>query len=158
MRITIRDDLQRAAKEALGDREGSVVVMDPTTGAINAMWSNPGYDPNLVADPDFDAAKAVLTQLQDDPRDPLLANAYQQRYMPGSTFKVLTTSIALQAGAVTLDSTFPEDSTEWVPPQTNDPIQNFGGRALRRRPSSRSSHAAATSPSPSSRCRSGGTR
>ncbi len=46
--------------------------------------------------------------------------------MPGSTFKVLTTSIALQAGKVTLDSQF-ENSTEWVPPQTNDPIENFGG-------------------------------
>jgi peptidoglycan glycosyltransferase len=126
VRTTIRDDLQRAAKEALGDREGSVVVMNPTTGAIDAMWSYPGFDPNLVANPDFDTAKAVLTQLQDDPRDPLLANAYQQRYMPGSTFKVLTTSIALQAGAVTLDTTFPAE-TEFVPPQTNDPIQNFGG-------------------------------
>jgi peptidoglycan glycosyltransferase len=123
---TIRDDLQQVAKDALGDREGSVVVMDPTTGAVKAMWSYPSYDPNLVVDPEFDYAKAVLTVLQASPGDPLLANAYQQRYMPGSTFKVLTTSIALQAGKVSLDSQF-ENSTEWVPPQTNDPIQNFGG-------------------------------
>jgi peptidoglycan glycosyltransferase len=126
VRTTVRDDIQQAAKDALGDREGSVVVMDPTTGAIEAMWSYPSFDPNVITDPDFDRAKAVLTALQDDPRDPLLANAYQQRYMPGSTFKVLTSSIALQAGAVTLDTQFPEE-TEFVPPQTNDPIQNFGG-------------------------------
>jgi peptidoglycan glycosyltransferase len=46
--------------------------------------------------------------------------------MPGSTFKVLTTSIALQAGAADLDSQF-EDSTEWTPPQTDNPITNFEG-------------------------------
>src|SRR5262249_1148868 len=51
---------------------------------------------------------------------------YQQRYMPGSTFKVLTTSIALQAGAVDLNSQF-DNTTQWLPPQTNDPIQNFQG-------------------------------
>jgi penicillin-binding protein A len=124
--ITVRDDIQRAAKVALGDREGSVVVMDPTTGAIKSMWSYPGFDPNIVVDPDFDKAKAALTLLQNDARDPLLNNAYQQRYMPGSTFKVLTTSIALQAGAVDLASQF-DNTTEWVPPQTTDPIENFGG-------------------------------
>jgi penicillin-binding protein A len=126
VRLTLRDDLQQAAKAALGDRVGSVVVIEPSTGAVKAMWSYPSYDPNVVADPSFDQAKAALTLLQQAPEDPLLANAYQQRYMPGSTFKVLTTSIALQAGAVSLDSQF-EDSTEWTPPQTNDPIQNFEG-------------------------------
>ena len=124
--ITVRDDIQRAAKAALGEREGSVVVMDPTTGAIQAMWSFPGFDPNLVTNPDFDAAKATLTQLQEDPADPLLANAYQQRYMPGSTFKVLTASIALQAGVTNLASQY-EEATEWTPPQTDDPIENYGG-------------------------------
>ena len=53
----MRDDLQQVAKDALGEREGSVVVMDPTTGAVQAMWSFPSYDPNLVVDPDFDRAR-----------------------------------------------------------------------------------------------------
>ena len=56
------------------------------------MWSYPSYDPNLVANPDFEQARDVLNLLQLAPGDPLLANAYQQRYMPGSTFKVLTTA------------------------------------------------------------------
>ena len=46
--------------------------------------------------------------------------------MPGSTFKVLTTGVALDDGVVGLDSFFP-DEREFVPPQTNDPIQNYGG-------------------------------
>ena len=124
--MTLRDDIQQAAKAALGEREGSVVVMNPTTGAIDAMWSYPSYDPNLVVNPDFDAARDVLTFLQASPGDPLLANAYQQRYMPGSTFKVLTTGIALTDGVLDLSSTFPDESA-WLPPQTDDPIQNFEG-------------------------------
>jgi peptidoglycan glycosyltransferase len=90
------------------------------------MWSYPSFDPNLIANPDYDAAFAALTALQDDPRDPLLANAYQQRYMPGSVFKVFTTGVALDDGVVSLDSVF-ADEREYVPPQTTDPIQNYGG-------------------------------
>ena len=83
--------------------------MDPTTGAVKAMWSYPCYDPNLVVDPDFDQAKRRPRRCcRRAPGDPLLANAYQQRYMPGSTFKVLTTGIALEAGVIGLDSQFRE--------------------------------------------------
>jgi peptidoglycan glycosyltransferase len=46
--------------------------------------------------------------------------------MPGSTFKVVTTGIALESGILTLDNSFPNER-EWVPPQTNDPIQNYNG-------------------------------
>ncbi len=46
--------------------------------------------------------------------------------MPGSTFKVLTTGIGLDAGTITLDSQF-ERLVEWVPPQTSNPIQNYDG-------------------------------
>jgi peptidoglycan glycosyltransferase len=126
IRLTMRDDLQRAAKFLLGDREGSIVLLDVETGAIAAMWSYPSFDPNRVADPDYDAAFQYLTELQADERDPLLANAYQQRYMPGSTFKVLTTGIALDFGVIDLASSWP-DAREFVPPQTNDPIENYGG-------------------------------
>jgi peptidoglycan glycosyltransferase len=56
----------------------------------------------------------------------LLANSYQQRYMPGSVFKIITAGIALENGVVDLSSTFPDES-EFVPPQTRDPIQNFEG-------------------------------
>jgi peptidoglycan glycosyltransferase len=126
IRVTLREDMQRIAKFLLGDREGSIVLMEPDTGAIRAMWSYPSYDPNLVADIDYDDAYAYLTQLQADARDPLLANAYQQRYMPGSTFKVLTTGIALDEGVVGLDTVF-ADEREFLPPQTDDPIQNYGG-------------------------------
>lgn len=126
VRLTLRNDLQQVARDALGEREGTVVVMDPRTGAVQALWSYPSFNPNQVVDPDFNTAQNVLTFLQNLPGDPLLANTYQQRYMPGSTFKILTTGIALSNG-VTSPSTVYEDANEFLPPQTDDPIQNFEG-------------------------------
>ena len=122
----MRPDVQQVAADALGTREGSVVVMDPHTGAIIAMVSNPRYNPADVAVHDSKQAEAVLTYLNAQPGKPLLANAYQERYMPGSSFKVITTSIAFENGATTLDRVFPV-SKSWLPPQTTDPIQNYGG-------------------------------
>jgi len=126
--LTMRADLQQVAADALGDREGSVVVMDPRTGAILAMVSYPTFDPNQVADPDTAQAEKVLDFLNNYPGKPLLANAYQENYMPGSSFKIITTSIALEDGVTNLDRKFPTE-TSWVPPQTTDPIQNYGGHA-----------------------------
>jgi peptidoglycan glycosyltransferase len=124
--LTMRPDVQRVAADALGSREGSVVVMDPHTGAIIAMVSNPRYDPNQIVVPNSTVAERVLTELNAAPGKPLLANAYQERYMPGSSFKVITTSLAFENGVTTLDRVFPP-SKSWLPPQTTDPIQNYGG-------------------------------
>lgn len=125
--LTLRADLQAVARDALGDKEGSVVLLDPKTGAIFAMWSNPGYDPNLLASHDLKQADdARATYLANKDQQPLLSRVYQERYMPGSTFKVLTTATALDAGVVDLGSKFPNERA-WVPPLTTTPIQNYGG-------------------------------
>ena len=124
--LTMRSDVQQVAADALGTREGSVAVMDPHTGAVIAMISNPRYNPADVAVHNSTQAEKALTFLNAVPGKPLLANAYQERYMPGSSFKVITTSIALEAGVTTLERVFP-DTKSFVPPQTTDPIQNFGG-------------------------------
>ena len=126
--LTMRPDVQQVAADALGAREGSVVVMDPRTGAVIAMISNPRYNPADVAVHNTARAEDALTFLNAYPGKPLLANAYQERYMPGSSFKVITTSIAFENGVTSLDRAFPS-TREYVPPQTTDPIQNFGGTA-----------------------------
>jgi peptidoglycan glycosyltransferase len=124
--LTVRADLQQVAKSELGEREGSVVVLDPRSGAVLAMWSYPTYDPNLIAVHDFDQAGDILEFLNAAPGKPLLANAYQERYMPGSTFKVVTSTAGLETDTISLDSFWP-DSREWTPPLTSDPIENYGG-------------------------------
>jgi peptidoglycan glycosyltransferase len=126
VRLTMRSDIQQVAKDALGEREGSVVVLDPKTGAVLAMFSYPTYNPNQVATHDNAEAKNVLAFLNALPGKPLLANAYQERYMPGSTFKIITTATAIENGVVTFDSAWPNE-TSYTPPQTTNPIQNYGG-------------------------------
>lgn len=124
--LTLRSDLQKVAADALAGREGSVVVMDPRTGAVLAMFSFPTFDANLVATHNTQEAEDVLNYLNNFPGKPLLANTYQERYMPGSSFKVITTGIAFENGVTSMDRSWPSE-TEWTPPQTNDPIQNYGG-------------------------------
>ncbi len=126
VQLTIRHDLQQVAKFALAGRTGSVAVIEVETGAVRAMYSNPAYDPNSFVGLPFEDAQERIVELQEAPGNPLLDAAYQQRFMPGSTFKVITTGIALEAGLISPTTEF-ERVREWIPPQTNDPIQNYRG-------------------------------
>ena len=126
VQLTVRHDLQRLAQTLLGDRKGSVVVVEVATGAVRAMYSNPSYDPSPFVNAPFEEAQELIVELQNADDDPLLSGAYQQRFMPGSTFKVNTTGIGLENGVIDLTTQVARE-TEWVPPQTNDPIQNYRG-------------------------------
>jgi peptidoglycan glycosyltransferase len=124
--LTLRSDIQRVAQQALGNREGSVVVLDPRNGAVKALWSFPSNDPNLIADHDFNKAKDAKRFYDAAPGKPLLANSYQERYLPGSTYKVMTATAALESGTYNLQSFFPPTNS-YTPPQTTNPIHNYGG-------------------------------
>lgn len=127
LKLTLRHDLQQVARDALGEQEGSVVALDPRTGAILALWSYPSYDPNAISTHDTEAAIAAKEALEADPRKPLVAHSFQDRYFPGSTFKVVTASAGLASGQVTPDSPVYPSVGSFTPPQTNRPINNFGG-------------------------------
>ena len=127
LELTLRHDLQLVARAALGDHRGSVVALDPATGAVLAMWSQPTYDPNLLASHDLTAARAVRLQLLDDPSQPLLAGSYRERFAPGSTFKVVTATAGLESGLITQDAPTYPVSDSYLPPQTTRPITNFAG-------------------------------
>jgi penicillin-binding protein 2 len=101
---TLDRSLQIEAQKALGDFTGSIVVMDPQTGEVLAMVSNPTFDPNLFepTNPDHDALKAVL----DDPGNPLLNRAAQGQYPPGSVFKVATMAAGLTSGLYARDTIY----------------------------------------------------
>ena len=82
---TLDYDVQKTAYDALGDRDGAVVVMEPKTGKILAMVSKPDYDPNNIAE-DWDELTA-----EDSESSVLLNRATQGLYPPGSVFKIFTT-------------------------------------------------------------------
>jgi peptidoglycan glycosyltransferase len=127
--LTIRDDLQRVASDALGTREGAVVALDPRTGATLAMVSFPTFDPNVLADHNTDAAADAQRAMDADPEKPRLARSYQDRFFPGSTFKVVTSTAALTSGTVTVDEPKFPVATSYTPPGTNRPIRNFDGES-----------------------------
>ncbi len=95
IRLTIDEDLERVADTDLAGKEGAVVVLDPQTGGVLAMASQPSYDPNLFA---TGITPAEWKQLNDDPEHPLLDRAIQAQLAPGSVFKIIMAAAMLQTG------------------------------------------------------------
>jgi penicillin-binding protein 2 len=93
LRLTIDNDLQKAAELALGDREGAIVAMDPRNGEILAMVSRPSFDPNAFA---VKIERSEWNKLITDPDHPLMNKAIQAQLAPGSTFKILMSVAGLQ--------------------------------------------------------------
>ncbi len=96
-------DAQRVALEELGTQCGAVVALDPRTGKVRVMVSSPGFDPNLVEE-SFQRISRITADCR--PASPLLNRASAGLYVPGSTFKVITASAALEAKKFTPDSSF----------------------------------------------------
>ena len=124
--LTISAAAQQAARDALGDKRGSIVALDPRTGAILAMYSNPSFDPTPLASHNAAEVDAAFAALNADPANPALPRAWRETYPPGSTFKVVTTGVGLETGTTTPETEYP--TLEELPlPLTNTTISNFGG-------------------------------
>jgi len=94
--LGIDEKVQKAAADALGGKRGAIIALDPRTGAILASVSVPSYDANAVVDPS--RQQSAFNALQQDGSRPLINRATQGLYPPGSTFKVVTASAALESG------------------------------------------------------------
>jgi peptidoglycan glycosyltransferase len=117
VQLTVDDDLQQVAADALGDRTGAVVALDPRTGAVLAYVSSPSFDPRAVASgATGPAVEAAPEGFVDRVADRVLP--------PGSTFKLVVAAAALRSG-LTPDSPVPA-GVSYVPP-TGEPIGNAGG-------------------------------
>jgi peptidoglycan glycosyltransferase len=122
--LTVDSRLQQAARDALGGRRGAVVAMDPQTGELLALWSQPSYDPDPLATHDAKQARRAWNSL--DPSSstsPLINLATLRRYPPGSTMKVVAAAAALENGA-TRETTY-DDPVALDLPLTNETLQNF---------------------------------
>lgn len=124
---TLSVELQMAARDALGERRGSVVLLDAQSGAIQALWSWPSYDPNPLASVDTDLARRARQVLLADERSPLLPRTTRELFFPGSSFKVVTASAGLEKRVVTLDEPVFESTTGYVAPLTTNVLSNFAG-------------------------------
>jgi len=125
VRLTIHSRLQEAARAALGDERGAVVALEPSTGEIKAMWSNPSFDPSGLATFDGKEEQEYWDSLDPaSPNSPLVSAATSRTYPPGSTFKVVTTAAALESGRYDRGSTF-RDPVELELPLSNETLTNF---------------------------------
>jgi peptidoglycan glycosyltransferase len=128
---TIKPQVQQAAWDAMahacngGPCKGAVVALEPSTGKILALVSAPSYDPNLLSSHDVDEQSKAWQNLRDNPEAPMVNRAISETYPPGSTFKVITTAAALQAGA-TEDDQLTAQPTIALPDSTAT-LANFGG-------------------------------
>jgi peptidoglycan glycosyltransferase len=111
--LTIDQRLQDFAAAQIGADLGAVVAIDPQSGAILAMVSNPSYDATgFSGDPA--TAQAPFDAIAGTPDNPFLDRSRQGHYTPGSIMKVLTAAGALDAGAITPQTTFPDQPAEEV--------------------------------------------
>ncbi len=109
--LTIDQRLQDFAAAQLKGVVGAVVAIDPRTGAILASTSTPTFDATAISG-DPATAAAPMAKLQANANRPLIDRVRQGVYTPGSIMKVLTSSAALDAGAITPTTTFPDQPKE----------------------------------------------
>ncbi|MBF0528172.1 MAG: penicillin-binding protein 2 [Deltaproteobacteria bacterium] len=98
LKLTLDSRLQRLAQEALGDKVGAIVALDPNNGEILAMVSTPTYSQNDFVD---GISQEKWKELLDNPLHPLENRTIGGQYPPGSTFKIVTATAALEEGVIT---------------------------------------------------------
>ena len=97
--LTLNAQMQKVAAQSLGNKRGSVVALNPKTGAILAMYSNPTYDANPIASHDKNTSLNAFNALNGDKTHPLVNKAMNgTTFPPGSTFKIITAAAMLSNG------------------------------------------------------------
>jgi penicillin-binding protein 2 len=103
LQLTVDVDFQRALEDAYraNNYAGAAVLLDPRNGEVLALTSQPEYDPNDFAN---GIDRAEWNELSNDPLKPLRDRLVQDRYQPGSTFKIIIATAALAEGVITPDT------------------------------------------------------
>src|SRR5579859_7608841 len=129
--LTIDDRLQQRVAAIMPEQPSSAIVADPRNGEILAMVSKPSFDAGRIND------TAYWNGLLNDPNEPLINRAVSGFYPPGSTYKVITLSAALDSGKYTLNTPFsgqqatgPLNVGGHVFPNTINNLGDCGGRVV----------------------------
>ncbi len=120
LRLSLDSTLQQLAAAGLGDRFGAIVALDPTTGAVLAWVSQPGFDPTRVPDP------AYASEVENDPTSPLVDRVRSATYPPASLFKLIVAAEAIESEVATAETTFPDLRGLELPGSTAV-LRNSGG-------------------------------
>ncbi len=128
--LTVNSAAQQAAFNALKTqgKEAGVVALNPRTGAVLAMASNPSFDPNELATLNGTQLIKNDKRLLADPNQPLLNRAINVTFPPGSSFKVVTSSTAMTDKGITPDTQV-YAPTQLKLPGVSQPLINFDGEA-----------------------------
>ncbi len=129
IQTTLYPALQKIAQVALGGEDGAAVVIQPQTGNVMAMYSNPTFEPEYLASPSYKSALAYYNKMaKNDAKGfpPLGLLATQQTFPPGSTFKVITTAAAAVFKPALLTKSYPNVAF-YIPPDTQSKLFNDGG-------------------------------
>jgi penicillin-binding protein A len=124
--LTVLDKLQVVARQQLAGRTGTVVALNPQTGAILALYSNPTFDPNLISSHDLTKDQANYKALTAIPGGVFAPGGYEQRWFPGSTFKIITASAVYDHQPALAAKTYPSLAALPLPDTVNF-LHNFAG-------------------------------
>ncbi|MEV6170117.1 penicillin-binding transpeptidase domain-containing protein [Streptomyces sp. NPDC051954] len=124
---TIDPAVQKAGYDALGDKKGAAVAIDPTTGKILAVVSTPSYNPSSLTD--ADTAGNAWTKLNKDSDKPLTNRALRQPLPPGSTFKLVVAAAALEDGLYSNVDEKTVSPNPYTLPETTTPLKNESASA-----------------------------
>ena len=98
--LTLDLDLQKIGESDFKGKKGAIVITEPKTGAVLGLYSSPSYDPNNFI------TGVNIDNLLNDSDHPLFNRAISGNYPPGSTFKIITSTAALETGAITRETKF----------------------------------------------------
>jgi penicillin-binding protein 2 len=110
LHTTLDIDVQQIVEKALGSHEGAAVVMDISNGNILAMASHPTVDPNKLSQR---MSAQDWSAILNDPGDPLVNRAAQSAFPPGSVFKIISYSAAIEKGGISANTLFKDDTGYW---------------------------------------------
>jgi cell division protein FtsI/penicillin-binding protein 2 len=106
IQLTIDANLQVQIQRALGNMTGAIVVLERDTGAVLAMASSPGYNPNLFVTDNVNSTSETLNEIFDPLTRPRQNRAAEAQYPLGSVFKIITMAAALESGVYTAESEY----------------------------------------------------
>jgi len=124
--LTIDEEVQQVAWDALGSMKGAVVAIEPSTGRILALVSKSGFDANLLSTHNTADASANYKKLLTDKKSPLINRAIGGNlYAPGSVFKLIVAAAAFESGNYSPQSKLP-NPPKYILPGTTTAITNSG--------------------------------